>query len=70
MEGNMKTHHLKLKNKIKDNDLITTDLFSLIDAVAGEVDQEEEYLIPQAVLGILNHNKIKFLNKQDKKTNH
>ena len=50
--------------------IIKTDLLSLIGAVADEVDKEEAHLIPEAVLGILNHNKVTFIKKQDKQTNH
>ena len=62
----MKTNYSKNRKK----NTITTDLFSLIGAVADEVSQEEEGLIPEAVLSILNHNKITYINKKNKKTNH
>ena len=66
----MKADKHKRKNRLQEKRIITTDLFNLIDAVQSEVNEDEEDLIPQAVLGILNHNKIRFLNKQNRKTNH
>ena len=55
--------------KTKSSNIIKTDLFSLIDAVADEISEGEEHLIPEAVLGILNHNKIRFINKNISKIN-
>jgi hypothetical protein len=49
---------------------ITTDLFTLIDAVSSELGKNEAHLIPYAVQSILNNNKITFINKQKNKTNH
>ena len=65
-------HHQENKKKNKKSSkkrVITTDLFELIGAVADEVEKEEAYLIPEAVLGILNHNKVTFIKKQNRQTN-
>lgn len=68
MNKNRSNHNKK--KKLKNSGRIKTDLFSLINAVADEVGQDEAHLIPQAVIGILNHNKVTFVNKQNKHTNH